>query len=123
MRRLRILRALKASTDISVLDPEVLVCQQDFAWTEETLPQRIAERNALIEDPAHHGAPMFCFATTIRLFCWACCAYGYSKEHQDHESGVAMMSIETAVHIWPNMEHYEVQQLYHPQFLYSSAVL
>lgn len=52
---------------------------QDFAWTEDQLPERTAERNALIEDPAHHGAPMFCFASAIRLFCWACVAYGYSK--------------------------------------------
>ena len=22
---------------------------------------------------------MFCFASAIRLFCWACVAYGYSK--------------------------------------------
>ena len=32
---------------------------------------------------------MFCFATAIRLFCWACCAYGYSKVGAPPAAGVS----------------------------------
>ena len=52
---------------------------QDFAWTEDELDRRKLERNELIADPQHHGAPMFCYSLAIRLFCWACCVYGYDK--------------------------------------------
>ena len=31
------------------------------------------------------------------------------QEHQDHQKGVAKMSIDTALHVFPDMCHYEVR--------------
>lgn len=63
------------------LEPQALL--QQIAWTERSLPRKLAARSAALRAAAGAegatGAPMFCMETAIKLFFWSTIAYEYTE--------------------------------------------
>ena len=60
---------------------------QQFAWTEEEKPGRLAERAARPAATAAAGAlsaePMFCFETALKALYWSTLVYRYDETSPD----------------------------------------
>lgn len=56
------------------------VWQQEFAWTEEDKPIKLAARALAVPDnQALLKRPMFCFETMMHLVYWSCLVYDYRR--------------------------------------------
>ena len=59
------------------------VWQQEFAWTEEDKPIKLAARALAVPDnQALLKRPMFCFETMMHLAYWSCLVYDYRRVGQ-----------------------------------------
>ncbi|KAK9823190.1 hypothetical protein WJX72_000942 [[Myrmecia] bisecta] len=82
--------------------PVLTVWLQDFAWTEEDKPRKLAARLAMLPIcPAILDEPLFCFETAVKMFYWSALVYRYQEPPPGHHPH---MSTDTALRMY-SLQH------------------